>query len=116
MSSDSMSAAMMICNSMEIDRLYDQVERRRARDAVIDDLINRHNWLAANNAALQADYSSLAERFNKVADSYNRQLQQIAELERQLNEAQTTIRDLNTMVKGMRPVFERYCRHWLSGS
>jgi len=119
MFSDAMTAAMMICNEIEGNRIYDQLERRRERDAVIDDLINRHNALAATNAALVADYNALQEHFQKLARDHEWQERRIAQLERQLarerEEAQTTICNLRSRVQAMQPVYDKYVYDWMLG-
>ncbi|HKM63263.1 MAG TPA: hypothetical protein VJY39_12320 [Acidisphaera sp.] len=116
---DAHAAAGMICNSIAISRLSDQMERRRERDAVIDDLINRHNALAATNAALQADYNALHEQFQKLSQDHEHQARRIKELERQLaherEEARITIRDLRCQVQIMQPVFTKYHLHYELG-
>src|SRR5208283_635789 len=113
------SAAGMICDVMFMDRLADQMERRRERDAVIDDLINRHNALAATNAALVADYNALQEHFQKLARDHEWQERRIAQLERQLarerEEAQTTICNLRSRVQAMQPVYDKYVYDWMLG-
>jgi len=113
------SAAGMICDVMFMDRLADQMERRRERDAVIDDLINRHNALAATNAALVADYNALQEHFQKLARDHEWQERRIAQLERQLarerEEAQTTIRDLKVQVQIMEPICDKHEPNWWLG-
>jgi len=119
MFSDAMTAAMMICNEIEGNRIYDQLERRRERDSVIDDLINRHNALAATNAALVADYKALQEHFQRLARDHEWQERRIAQLERQLarerEEARITIRDLKCQVETMAPVFNKYDVHYRLG-
>src|SRR5271165_2639815 len=99
--SDAMSAAGMICNELAWQDFSRQMERRRERDAVIDDLINRHNALAATNAALVADHNALQDHFQKLARDHEWQERRIAQLERQREEAQTTIRDLKVRVQIM---------------
>src|SRR5271166_2075289 len=109
---DAHAAAGMICNSIAISRLSDQMERRRERDAVIDDLINRHNALAATNAALVADYNALQEHFQKLARDHEWQERRIAQLEREREEAQTTIRDLKVRVQIMGPICDKHEPDW----
>jgi len=119
MFSDATSAAIMVCNTLEANRIGDQMERRRERDAVIDDLINRHNALAATNAALVADYKTLQEHFQRLARDHEWQERRIAQLERQLarerEEARITIRDLKCQVEIMGPVFDKYDVHYRLG-
>ncbi|HME25861.1 MAG TPA: hypothetical protein VKI44_31760 [Acetobacteraceae bacterium] len=117
--SDAMSAAGMICNELAWQDFSRQMERRRERDAVIDDLINRHNALAATNAALVADHNALQDHFQKLARDHEWQERRIAQLERQLarerEQARITIRDLKSQVENMRPVFDKYNMHYLLG-
>ena len=119
MPSDAMSAAMMISNTIEAHRFYDQLERRHQRDAVIDDLINRHNALAANNAALTADYNNLLEQFQKLVRELECQQRRSAELERQLarerEEARIAIRDLKVRIDIMQPIVDKYGDDWMFG-
>ena len=109
--SDAMSAASMICNELAWQDFSRQMERRRERDAVIDDLINRHDALAATNAALQADYNTLHEQFQKLAQHHERQTRRIKELA----DARITIRDLKVDVQIMEPVFNKYNMHYRLG-
>ena len=117
--SDAMSAASLICDVMQMHRMADQMDQRRERDAVIDELINRHNNLASTNAALQGDYDKLVEQYQQLAQDHERQCRRIKELEIQLErereEARITIRDLKVEVQIMRPVYDKYERDWRLG-